>query len=46
VFEDAFDNTGIVDECDDGAAASALERIDRVLDYNKRQISGLIRTPA
>ena len=33
VFEDAFDDTGIVDECDDahgGATASALERIDFV----------------
>ena len=43
VPEDAFNNTGIVDECDDAhgaAAAGALERIDFVRRKGKCQCRG------
>ena len=44
MFENAFDDTGIVDACHDahgGAAVGALERIDLVNFLNKPDLSGL-----
>jgi hypothetical protein len=29
VFEDSFDNTGIVDECDDAQVATAVDTLER-----------------
>jgi hypothetical protein len=47
VFEDAFDDTGIVDECDDahgGAAAGALKRVDLVNFLNQPGPAGFTPT--